>query len=211
MQDNLFEQRLSQAREWEKKVAAWAARRGWYVLPSYDYSGKGDSKAPKLLAPPGGRDLILPDLACFRGHGLRWLEVKWKRKADLYRKTRTMVTGISLRLWNHYREIEQRVGGEVFVVFLHEQEREVRGDKLSALRGYVDHTDPSDKMSRGGMIFWPYERIPKWGSLEMLDGRDAFEERAAIREYDGGQTRRTAEIEAYADIKRDGMSLRGTV
>ncbi len=165
----VFETQLAHAREWEKKVARWAARRGWYVLPAYDYAGKGESKAPKLVS-PDGNDLVLPDLVCFRNAGLRWLEVKWKRRAALYRATGELVTGISLRLFKHYCQIEERVAGEVFVVFLHEDEREVRGDSLNNLRAYVSHVYKGPKMGRGGMVFWPYLQIPRWGELRMIEG-----------------------------------------
>lgn len=37
---------------------------------------------------------------------------------------------------------------------------------------------------------------------EVWPKADQFEERAAIREYDGGQDRETAEREAYAEVMR---------
>ncbi len=62
-----FQSRLAAARVWEERFALWARReRGYHVLATYDFSGKGDDKAPKLLAPPGSESLVMPDLQCFK-------------------------------------------------------------------------------------------------------------------------------------------------
>lgn len=150
-------------------VAGWARRRGYYVLPTYDYSGKGDDKAPKLAAPPGTESLVLPDLQCFRPQGPGWLEVKTKTRADDYRKGGYRVTGISLRLYRHYREVERVTKSEVTVLFLHERENEVRGDTLSRLRAdNFSHEYDGGKMGRGGMVFFRYDGIRCWGPLSMF-------------------------------------------
>lgn len=164
-----FERQLSAAREWEVRVAGWARRRGWYVLPTYDFSGKEDDKAPKMLAPSGSRDLVLPDLQCFKDQEIRWLEVKWKARADVHRRTGHRVTGISKRLWDHYLEVQCTTAGDVYVVFLHELEREVRGASLSWLRQNVHHTYDGGKMGRAGMVFWDYDVLPRWCDLSVFE------------------------------------------
>jgi hypothetical protein len=47
------------------------------------------------------------------------------------------------------------------------------------------------KTYRDDILHWPRERQAEW------------HERAAIRQYDGGQPRAKAEFEAYREIKRD--------
>lgn len=163
-----FERALAEARVWEQKAAAWLRRRGWHVLATYDFSGKGDDKAPKLLAPPGDPDLVLPDLQMFRENGSRWVEVKYKARADHYRVGGYRVTGISRRLWGHYQRVEEITGADVWIVFLHGQEQEIRGERVSRLRGLVSHTYGGPLMGRHGMIFFRFDALPNWGPLSLL-------------------------------------------
>ena len=163
-----FETKRELARAWEQRMGEWARRRGWYVLPTYDYSGRDDDKAPKLLAPPGRESLVLPDLQCVRPGETRWLEIKWKASCTRYVKGGYRTTGISLRLWEHYSQVELLTGGGVWVVFLHQEEQEIRGDSLADLHRKVSHQYDGRKMGRGGMIFFRYDKLTRWGSLSML-------------------------------------------
>jgi len=163
-----FQVRLDAAREWEKRMAALLRERGWYVLPTYDFSGKGDDKAPKLMAPVGCESLVLPDLQCFGEDGQRWVEVKYKTRADYNRKHGYTVTGISRRLWRHYRSVAEVSRADVFVAFLHDEEAEIRGDSLANLSSYVSHEYDGSKMGRDGMVFWRYGQIPRWCQLDRL-------------------------------------------
>jgi len=164
-----FREQLDAARTWEMCAAAWARSRGWYVLPTYDFSGAGDNKAPKLMAPERMKDLVLPDLQCFKDGEPRWLEIKWKARADWNRKRGYYVTGINKRLWDHYNAVEMQTNACVVIMFIHDREAEVRADTIANLRTYVSHTYDGAKMGRSGMVFWEYQRIPRWGGLEMLD------------------------------------------
>lgn len=166
-----FEDRLAESRVYEEGMAETLRRKQWYVLPTYDYSGKGDSKAPKLLAPPGVRDLVLPDLLAWTGRMARWVEVKLKRRADLFRKTNTLVTGFSRRLWGHYQEVQLLTGVDVFVAFIHLDEGEVRGGTLHDLDLVVSHVDSTDRMCRGGMVFYRYNDVPRWCGLDQVKPR----------------------------------------
>lgn len=161
-----FRAKLDAAREWEKKLAAWCQARGWYVVPTYDFCGKDDDKAPKLLAPSGKSALVLPDLQCFRDGEHRWLECKYKTHADLYRRGDYRVTGISLRLFQHYQLVERATGARVILAFLHEREREIRGASLRELKAHHSHDYTGTKMGRHGMRFWRYEDLPRWCSLQ---------------------------------------------
>lgn len=156
-----FRTQLDAARRWEIALARWIRSRGWYVVPTYDFSGKGEGKAPKLLAPLGTMDLVLPDLQCFRALGevrAQWLECKWKSGAVLYRKSGHLVTGISLRLARHYAEVERQTGQRVVIAFLHEAEGEMRAAPLGELP--LSHDYQGAAMGRGGMRFWRWSDIP---------------------------------------------------
>jgi hypothetical protein len=162
-----FRTKLDAAREWEKRLAAWVRGLGYYVIPTYDFSGVGESKAPKLLAPPGSQDLVLPDLLCWKDGRSRWLECKWKTEASFYRKGGYLTTGISTRLWSHYERVEKLTSSEVVLAFLHEKEGVIRGGSLAECRAAHSHIDPTDRMQRGGMHFFRFDDAepltPKWG------------------------------------------------
>lgn len=156
-----FQAKLAAARLDEIRFSNYVRTRNRrYVVPTYDYSGQGENKAPKLLAPPGCKDLILPDLLEL-GHGLqRFYEVKsrnWQR----------WETGISTRLWNHYREVQGRTKIPVFLCFLHEKEDELR---VGSIGGLTSHARQyfGTKMGYGGMTFFDYFQIPLIGTLEVL-------------------------------------------
>ena len=63
------------AKRYEIAVGDWLKRRGWYVLPAYDYSGLADAKAPKFEAPPQKLALVLPDLLVASSGKSKWAEV----------------------------------------------------------------------------------------------------------------------------------------
>lgn len=165
-----FESALAHAREQEKRLAGYVRGRGFYLLPTYDFSGKGDDKAPKLEAPPGGRSLVVPDLLAWGPSESLWIECKWKQRADFYRKSGHRVTGISLRLWRHYGEVQRRTGLRVVIAFLHEDEGEVRIASLArlAVAPMFSHQYAGGKMGSSGMIFFGYDAIPLRAQLADL-------------------------------------------
>lgn len=155
-----FERKLALGRKWEMRMATWASSRGWYVLPTYDFSGASEDKAPKLLSPADAEDLVVPDLQCICNGSMKWLEVKYKSNADLYRRGNYLVTGISQRLLRHYSEVEAQSPGPVVVAFVHGKECEVRGTNVRTLLDTVAYR--SDFPPMGPMAFWEYEKLPLW-------------------------------------------------
>ncbi len=164
-----FKTQLKAGRVIEECVNKLLRDAGYYVIPSYDWSGPDGSKAPSVLAPKGWDNLVMPDLQTFDKGVQRWLEVKWKWWADYYRKHNVLVTGISQRLYEHYRAVQAATGAKVHLLFVHHKEAEMRGDAIDNLANYVDHTYDGRLMGKDGMVFWPYERIPRWGSLDVIE------------------------------------------
>jgi hypothetical protein len=154
----------------ELGAAALLRARGWWVLPAYDYSGTGDSKAPRLCAPSGWDDLVLPDLLAFNGRKTIWAELKLKTRAIEYRKTGQLTTGLCLRLYRHYRQVQEITGAAVWLLFAHEEEQEVRGDKLDELEKVVDHECPPCPGFRHGGLFYRYNDMPRRFDLATLLG-----------------------------------------
>lgn len=162
-----FKKSLAFAREKERGVASLIQKQGYYVLPAYDFSGEQENKAPKLLAPLGKRPLVLPDLFCMKSDLAFWLEVKWKTEAYLFRKANRRTTGINLRLWEYYIEVEKESSFPVWIMFLHKKEQEIRAGSLSFLRDNICYTgrDNNGKM----MVYWNYDLLQVYGSLSLIE------------------------------------------
>lgn len=107
---NDFAASVEYGRSAEVSIAGCLMRAGRLVLPVYAYSGLSQDKAPKMQS-AGGDGLVTPDLLVAGGGRVYWVEVKRKRRADptTCRGGRPE-TGISLRLWNHYRKIKAQTG-----------------------------------------------------------------------------------------------------
>lgn len=126
--------------------------RGWYIVPSYDYSGS-DDKAPRMQ----GQKLcyILPDLDVSKqGEERAWVEVKTKEEAVEYRKTHTLRHGISLKHYKHYQEVEKISGCAVYLAVYEIKTGDVLMAKLSSLAKHVQIYE-GDKMDYGGMAWFP--------------------------------------------------------
>lgn len=150
-----FEDNLAFAREIEKAVGAWLMSRGQRILPVYDYCGLAEGKPPKFTAAVQSESLVLPDLLGAKDGNSTWFEVKFKDRADFTRKTARLETGISRRLWEHYRKVEAESGSPVWLIFAHKQEDELRGDAIAALTETARVYD-GDKMGPAGMVFFDY-------------------------------------------------------
>ena len=172
--DSTFDEKLEFARHTERGVSEWLQSRGWYVLPTYDYSGLAENKAPKMH----GRDdsLVIPDLDICKGGERRWAEVKYKDQSTYHRKTGTVEHGISARLLSHYRAVQSSSGCDVWVLVIEaanetaphhvEESRVLLGAPLSELgdpRVYGGY-----KMGRSGMAFWPRERFRVFGEWDEI-------------------------------------------
>lgn len=88
---------------------------GFWVVPSYDFSGTDGDKAPKMIGV--SRGIILPDLdVCKDGRRL-WVEVKTKLEASFYRRENREEHGFDKRHFSQYLEIQEITGCKVVVVF----------------------------------------------------------------------------------------------
>jgi len=163
-----FEEQLAFARRYEKGVALWLMARGWRILPTYDFSGSDGDKAPRLLAENDDKSLVLPDLLACKGGNSRWVEVKYKDAADWTRTTQRFETGISLRLWRHYLMAKEASGLNVWIVFVHQREGEMRGAEVAALAEMPPRIYEGKKMGRGGMAFFPWNGLRLMATLDEI-------------------------------------------
>jgi hypothetical protein len=141
----------------EQTVAGWLQHNGWYVVPSYDYAGDDKNKAPRLQGRISG--YAIPDLDVARNGARFWVEVKVKNGPTLHRKSGRLEHGISKRLWEHYRKVEEITGTAVWIVVVEQDSGEMLVGALKTLgepRIYEGW-----KMGEGGMAFWPREAFRK--------------------------------------------------
>lgn len=162
-----FREARERSRVIEMAFSAWLKRRRYKVVPTYDYSGLQDDKAPKMEAADPTASLVLPDLLAARDGRIFWFEVKLKTEATWTRCTQRYETGISFRLWQHYWQVQHESGGTVHLIFVHEKEREVRCGTLAELDD-IKRPYFGSRMGRAGMVFFPCEKLHRIASLDEL-------------------------------------------
>lgn len=150
----------------ERLVAELLQQRGWFVLPSYDYSGDDGNKAPRLQ----GLEIayVVPDLDVCKNGVRRWVEVKTKWKADYTRITRRDEHGFDLLHYHHYRAVRDKTGCEVWICVYEESTRLALIQNLSVLE-----RPDNGRISRsafgkgGGMFFFARSALRLLAALEL--------------------------------------------
>lgn len=144
---------FARGRNGERLVAAVLMDRGWFVIPSYDFSGSEGDKAPKMRR--HGEGYVIPDLDTAKDGKRIWVEVKTKARPDPYRAAGNRLEhGITRRHWDDYQRIQKETGCPVYLVIYEECSQDVLTqsiDRLAASARYYDGT----KMGRTGMVFFP--------------------------------------------------------
>lgn len=153
-------------RNGEKIVGALLNHRGFFVIPSYDYSGE-DDKAPRMHGPDV--DHVLPDLDIARTGERYWAEVKTKGAPTLHRMSGVMEHGLSLRLWREYWQVQNITGCTVFLFIYEECTGAVLARSLLKL-DKVKRVYEGGRMGPHGMVFFPraaFALIAKVGAAEV--------------------------------------------
>ncbi len=134
MKQRTFEQSLARGREAEVAVAEWLRRRGWGIVPGYDYTGSDGNKGPRATFL--SRKLIIPDLDIFKSGKRVWIEVKYYTYAPWNRKLDTNVHGIPRYYYEHYLEVEKESGHPVFLAVVEEKNSRLLLGRMSQLTPY---------------------------------------------------------------------------
>ena len=128
-------------------IANLLKKRGWYIIPSYDYSGDDGNKAPRMQ---GAMDsFVLPDLDVCKDGKRKWAEVKTKTEATFTRKTNRFEHGLPTRHFDDYKKIQEITGCKVWLFVYENVTGEVLYqsiDKLEVNKRIYE----GNKMSRGG-------------------------------------------------------------
>lgn len=147
----------------EQRVAAWLQVRGWSIIPSYDYAGPDKDKPPRLQGFKVG--YAVPDLDVSREGVRRWVEVKTKWEAVLWRRTNELRHGIDLRLLQHYQTVETITGTECWIAVYEESTGALLVQAIRKLGTPSIGTDRGNKMA-----YWPRARFIHLHTFE-VDGR----------------------------------------
>jgi len=102
----------------EQAIARWLRGKGWTVLPVYE-KVVDNKEGPRLFLPDG--KLIAPDLLAFKQDATRamWVEAKYKTAFTWHRATQRFTTGIDIRCYEHYLQVQAVTPWDVWLCFLH--------------------------------------------------------------------------------------------
>jgi len=138
-----FEQNLERGRRAEVAVSEWLQGRGCAVIPSYDYAGSSDNKAPRIQS---GKDhYVIPDLDVSHGGKRFWVEVKYNLHAAFNRKMGKYVHGIKRRHFVHYMAVEEVTGCKVWLFIYEEETERLLTASLHSLEPYPCQCCPCGK------------------------------------------------------------------
>jgi len=167
----------------EGTIATWLRQREWNVLPVYEKE-LDEGKGPVLFTAQMGTSLIAPDLLCFRGKEVYWIEAKTKSSFTWHRITGRWVTGIDLRHYGDYLKVARLSPFPVWLLFLHlegqakdtpegmETPTGLFGRELVYLEQHENHRH--DNWGRSGMVYWALESLHKLAALDEMIPEVAF-------------------------------------
>ena len=170
MSTSMFKQSLEFGRAGESVIAQWLIGRGCSVLPAYEKLIE-ENKGPQLFTPNGSR--IVPDLFVFGNGCVTWVEAKHKTAFTWHRKTSQFVTGIDVRHYQEYCQVDDETGWPVWLLFLHRggtakdsppSPSGLYGNSLEMLRLCENHRHKN--WGRSGMVYWAIKSLKKLDSLE---------------------------------------------
>ena len=159
-----FRSQLSFGKVGESAIANWFKRRGYAVLPVYDVeidSGKG----PQVFLQSA--ELVAPDMICFKGVKVFWIEAKHKSVFTWHRITGRWTTGIDLHHYKDYLRVSELSPWPVWLMFLHRNgytdepphdcPTGLFGGELNYLKEHENHQH--DNWGKNGIVYWAHETL----------------------------------------------------
>lgn len=154
-------------------VSRWLRERGWYVIPSYDYSGDDGNKAPRLQGL--AEAFPVPDLDVCRRlpqrkPQRRWVEVKAKEAASYTRNTGMYEHGIEH--YDDYVRVAELTGTEGWLAIVETanvNDRERFGVRGALLIQSFATLGPPRRTTMFGkrMAYWPRDKFWHADTLDL--------------------------------------------
>jgi len=123
-----FAEKRAIGRQGERVVEGWLQARGWWVIPSYDWSGENGDKAPRMYSNSGR--IVLPDLDTCKDGMRRWVEVKAYDHSPWNRKHKCNTHGIKRRHYFDYGRVHEQTGSEVWLAVIEQAMEAYDGDRV---------------------------------------------------------------------------------
>lgn len=177
-----FKEKLNIGKLGENIISAWFHQKGFSILPVYEVEGN-DNKGPRMFS--GGQQLIAPDIFVFREKDAYWIEAKHKTRFSWHGKTSQWVTGIDIKHYEHYLEIDIETPWPVWLLFLHKDSTPwaedlsrwracpkacpvgLFGNALDKLRNTENHRDT--RWGKHGMVYWARDSLIQIASMEEIE------------------------------------------
>jgi len=157
-----FAESLERGRVGESRIAQFFKDKGYNVLPVYELE-TDTGKGPQLFTPRKG--LIAPDMLVFKADKgtdkCFWVEAKHKTAFSWHRNTSRWVTGIDLRHYRDYCEVDECTPWSVWLMFWQRggQAKDsppspagLYGNTLEYLRQHENHRHAN--WGQSGMVYW---------------------------------------------------------
>lgn len=184
-----FAQKLDHGKVAEGLIAAWLQSRGSSIMPAYEIE-KSSGKGPQLFGPDG--DFVSPDMLVFHSEGICWIEAKHKTHFTWYRRESRWTTGIDIRHYGDYLQVEKQTKLPVWLMFYHSDSRPSEDDarhgcpsecptglfagKLFDLVLSESHRAPPLDRSRpgiaghgrSGMVYWAPDALRKLATCDAV-------------------------------------------
>lgn len=132
--------------------------KGYFIIPSYDYSGNENNKAPKLYGLD--KEYVMPDLDICKSGNRVWAEVKTKASANYTYLTKQYEHGIPLRHYEHYLKVQTITGSIVWLYIYEENTKIILRRKINEL---IPRFYTGNKMGNSGMAFFPRNKFEQVG------------------------------------------------
>lgn len=175
---NNFKEKLAIGQAGESLISKWLQSRGHSIFPAYEIN-ISHGKGPQMFS--DGGELVLPDLLSFNKGEVQWFEAKHKTCFTWHRKTRRWTTGIDLRHYLEYQEVQKATQKPVWLLFYHpnpkpdkrdlpycvgESPTGLFGGLISELSNSENHRSPPYNPNNefkghghSGMVYWSHEKL----------------------------------------------------
>ncbi len=107
-----FKEKLAFGQEGEKEIAEILIRKGYNIMPLYQFS---DELSPQIISLNGS--FTSPDLMCFKNGKSIFVEVKSKKKWVEFKGV--IETGCNYKHYKHYKDLSLKTKLKVYMVFNH--------------------------------------------------------------------------------------------